>query len=117
MSAAFVVAFRIAGLRKYRSRDPNVFGLAIVGRTGKRQLLGGEAVGVGGAALDHRQALEGLDRRARKNGEVDVAGGHDDLAIAVDDRISAGVAALDRAASRDLNENWIDHSEYHSRGS
>ena len=74
------------GFREHARDHRRVCRLAVVRRACDGQLLVGETERVGGAALDQRQGLQDLDRRAREDRELDVADRDDHRAVGVDDR-------------------------------
>ena len=76
---------------------------------GQRQLLGAEAVAVGGAGFDQRQRLHRLDRRARIDRPLDVAQRQHRAAVGVDHRDRAAMPAFDQRAAQDLDQNRITH--------
>ncbi len=83
--------------------------LAIVRGTAEGNLLVRKAEAVGGPALDHGQALEGLDGGARVDGGGDAALRSQDAACPVHHREGAAVAAFDDFAAGDFGDDRIDH--------
>ncbi len=86
--------------------------LAIVRGAGKRDFLIREAEMIGGPAFDHRQALEGLDRRARIHGRRDAALGGDHAARGVHHAEGAAMAAFDNIAPRHFGDHRVDHGAF-----
>ena len=91
-----------------------MLGLAIVRGAAQRDLLVGEAEVVGSPALDHRQALEGLDGGTRIDRRRDAALGCHHVTRTVDHGIGAAVAALDDVATGDFGDHGIDHARFSS---
>ena len=71
------------------------------------ELLVAEAKGVGGAALDQRQGLHGLDGGTRIDRALDVADAKQHAPIGIGDGDGAAVAALHQASARHLDQNRI----------
>ena len=109
MRAAFIELLAIARLGQHGAGDAHMLGLAVVRGTGQCDLLRGEAEAVGGAALDHREALEGLDRRARKHRRRDAAFGGHDVVLCIHHGKGAAMPALDDAAAHDFGDDGVDH--------
>ena len=110
MGAALILRFAHARLGQHAARPTDMSRLAIVRSAGQRQLFGAEAETVGRTAFDHRQALECLDCRTRKDGLADVTGLGDQLASRVHHSVGAGVTAFDYAAAGDFDDHRIRHS-------
>ena len=66
---------------------------------------GPKPVAVGGAALDQRQRLQRLHRRARIDRLLDVAQRQHPAAVGIDHRDGAGVPAFHQRAAQDLDQN------------
>ena len=71
------------------------------------ELLVAEAKGVGGAALNQRQRLHGLDGGARIDRALDVADAKQHAPIVIGDGDGAAVAALHQASAHHLDQNRI----------
>ena len=109
MRAAFEHAGIDARLGQHAGGRAHVHRFAVVRGAGQRQLGVGELQPVGGVALDERQCLQALDRRAREHRPVDVAERDDDRAVGVDDGERALVLGLDRVAAPRLDQHRRGH--------
>jgi hypothetical protein len=93
------------GLGEHPLDHLDVARLAVVRRAGDRQLLVVEAEPVGGAALDQRDRLQHLDRRARKDRPIDVAERDQPLAVGVETAIAPRCADSRVVAAHRLDED------------
>ena len=80
---------------------------------GDRDLGLVEAESVRGTALDQRQRLHGLHRRAREDMLADISKREKDTAVGIGDSDGAAMPALHPLAAENLEENGI---AAHSRG-
>ena len=96
-----------AGLGEHARDHGDVLGLAVVRRAGDRELLVVELEALRGAALDQRNRLQHLDRRARKDQPLDVAERDDPMAVGVDDDDRAAMRRFARVASRRLDQDRV----------
>ncbi len=85
--------------------------LAIVRRTGEREFLVAETVGIRGTAFDQRQRLHGLAGRTRENTGFDIAELEHDLSIPIDCDHRAAMAAFDERAAGDFDSDGIGHGQ------
>ena len=81
--------------------------LATMGGTGERDLGRAEAEALGSTALDNRQALQRLDRRARIDRVLDVASRADHSATRPDNCVGAMMAAFDKTAPDHRGERCL----------
>ncbi len=79
--------------------------LAAMRGAGQRQLRGTDPERVGGTALDQGQGLEGLDRRARVDGLVDVAQGQQHATVRIGHARPHPMPAFDPLAAPHLDCN------------
>jgi hypothetical protein len=107
MRAAFEHLLVEAGPGQRRRGDADVLGFAIVRGAGQRQGFVGQFEAIGSAALDQRQCLQQLDRRAREDRPIDVAERGEEAAIGIDDRHRTAVEGLDRVAAPGLDQHGI----------
>ncbi len=117
MRAAFERALVAPRLGEHRLRQRDMLVLAGVGGAGERNLPVAQAQPVGGAALDERQGLERLDRRARIDRSLDVAEGERDCAIRIDDRARPAMGGFDPPATKDFDHNRVGHGQAPAVGS
>ena len=109
MRAAGEVRFGAADAGK-PGRDPGgVHRFAGMRGASQGQFLVGDAGGLSGASLDHRQRLQGLERRAGVDRTIRRAPGRPDVARGIADGYGAPVNALDRIPADQLDENRVCH--------
>ena len=107
MRSAGEVRLAAGDARKPGVYATGVHGLAGVGGAGKRQFLVADACGVGGAGLDHRQRLEGLEGRARIHRNTDRTHRLAQAAAGVANGDGAPVAALGYSGPNQLGQNGV----------
>ena len=90
--------------------------LAGMGGDRERDLGGSQAVAVRGAALQQRQRLEGLDRRARESRALDIAEREHDGPVRIDDDSRAAMTRFDGVATGHFGENGIVHGSLRQNG-
>ena len=98
-----------AGFGQHSNRQFHMLRLARMRGAGQRQFAITEAIGVGRAALDQRQRLDCLHRRARKDGMGGVADLQHRAAIAVQHRNRTAMGAFDDSAAQHFDQNRIGH--------
>ena len=113
MGAAFQVALGQPRFLKHALRHQHMGRLAAMGGAGERDLARREAERIGRAGFDQRQRLERLDRRARIDRVLDMAGRRQHVARGIDHRKGAAVPAFDRGAAGDFDKDRVGHD--HSR--
>ena len=95
------------GFGEHPRRERHMRGLAGMRGAGERKLLIAEAEAIRRPALDQRQRLDRLDRRARENRPLDVAEREHDAAVRVDHNPRAAMLRFDAPASRDFDDDGI----------
>ena len=75
----------------------------------QRDRLPAQPEPIRGAALDQRQRLQGLDRRARKHRPGHVAEREDHTLVGVDDRPRPAMKRLDAQAAGDFDGDGVVH--------
>ena len=109
VAAAFERRAVEPGFRQHLRRQTRMAVLTRMGGAGQRQFTVAETVGIGGAGLDQRNALEHLDRRAREHRPQDVAAMVDHLARTIDERETAAMETLHETAAGHFHENRVCH--------
>ena len=99
MRAAGEIALVEPGLGQQASHRRDMHTIAAMGGAGDRKLLIAEPERIGRPALDQRNGLQRLDRRAREHRALDIAEREHEPAVRVGDRDRAGMAALDEGPS------------------
>ena len=107
LRTAFEIGAAPPGLRQHRRRRLDVARLAVVGGAGERQFGIAEAVAVGGTALDERQSLQRLHRRAREYGLLDIADSGAAAAGRIDHDDGTAMPALDDRAAGDFDQDRV----------
>ncbi|GAV33973.1 hypothetical protein ROTAS13_01633 [Roseomonas sp. TAS13] len=108
--AAFQAARLLPGLAQHGGGGLGMQRLAGMGGAGERQLRFRQAEAIGRAALDQRQGLDHLHRRARENGPLHIAGGEDEPALRIHHREGPRMARFHLGTARDFHQNRIFHA-------
>ena len=98
-----------ASLRQHALDAGDMRRLAAMRCAGERQLFVAEAITVGRPALDKRNRLQRLDRRARKDPRCDIANGQHAAAFGITHRHGAAVTALHQRPARHFDQDRIAH--------
>ena len=96
-------------LGEHRARERHVGRLARMRGAAQRDRLPAQPKPIRGAALDQRQRLQRLDRRARKYRPGHVAEREDHTPVGVDDRPRPAMKRLDARAAGDFDDDGVVH--------
>ena len=110
MRAACQQALLDAGLREQAPHRGDMHRLAAMRTASHRELGLVQTVRIRSTALDQRNGLQELNRRARIDGRIDVSERELDLAIFIRDGDRAAMAAFDKATANHLDKNRIGES-------